>query len=249
MDPHAPQTMNGEPVHSQLWIAARDGNTPRVRYLIEQNADVNELDDDPDVPNALWNALCYKNFDIIAILLKAGADARSTATGGASLIHYAVGVGNEELMFLLLDHGANVSQRDHDKNTAIHGAAYNDRSDMILTLLDLNADINATNKDGQTPLHAAAIGGAIKSVTMLISCKARLDSKNISGRTAMDEAHHNGHRVVRGMLETEETRRRRVKQPRDLAFMMGSHSRLGKESAVNGLDPDVAALVLARMGI
>ncbi len=78
---------------------------------------------------------------------------------GASALHLAVLVGNQDVVELLLDKGANIeiTAKDQPQGTPLQWTAYFAVLDMTKLLVDFGADINAKDKNGCTPLCATTI--------------------------------------------------------------------------------------------
>lgn len=78
---------------------------------------------------------------------------------GASALHVAALVGNEEIVQLLIDNGANieVKAKDESGGTPLQWVAFFGIDDMTEFLVNAGADINAEDNNGCTPLCAALI--------------------------------------------------------------------------------------------
>ena len=94
-----------------------------------------------DVKNA--KALVSENPEIV----------RSITGHGNTPLHYAVEIGNLEIVEYLLDSGAEVDIKNNHLNTPLHLAASRGLIQISKLLIAKGADINAQNKDGRTPLH------------------------------------------------------------------------------------------------
>ncbi len=58
-----------------LWYAARAGNVPMVRYLLDRGSAVGSTD---PLSSPLWEACYYRKFDAARLLISRGADIRKT---------------------------------------------------------------------------------------------------------------------------------------------------------------------------
>ena len=228
-----------------LWAAFNNKRLDTARVLIEAGADIESIG-----PGGTTPVLFFSNTSrIVQMLIEAGADMYAKDIDGNTLVHHAARFDAQETILKLFTSGVNLAQRNNNGNTALHAAAANDKADMILTLVDLHVDINVTNNLGSTPLYAAAKFGNISAVGTLLYRGATINVNNARGMTAMQGAHKNKHSFVVDMIKRENVRRERLLQPRLLAFAMGGHERLGQESLVDSMDPDVARLVLGFTGV
>ena len=78
---------------------------------------------------------------------------------GASPLHIAVLVKNEDIIQLLIDNGAdiNIAARDSFGGTPLQWAAFWGIHDVTEFLVMLGADINAPDRNGCTPLCASTV--------------------------------------------------------------------------------------------
>lgn len=131
--------------------AASAGNAIKVTNLIEQGADVNEIDRDG------FTALYYAyNPEVIRILVDNGAG--YTNRGGTAAIHFASSSQNIPLLNFLIDEkNVNTNAMDAQKRTPMHYAVYPNKSKMIKNLeiikklLDNDGAIDAVDNFGATP--------------------------------------------------------------------------------------------------
>ena len=100
-----------------LILAAYNGHTPVVEFLLSKGADVNAADGSGQT--ALMHT-CKRSFnETAAVLLKNGADANiRTRKAGTSALMIAAVLGNVDLLRMLLDHGADADLTDYFGDTA-----------------------------------------------------------------------------------------------------------------------------------
>ena len=101
--------------------AAKSGNTAIMRQLLATDAAlVNARDTDNSTP---LHCACWKGHqEVVALLLKAGADANAQ------------------------------NNNDHWGTTPLHAAAHANQAAIAQLLIDGGADVNAKDMNGKTPL-------------------------------------------------------------------------------------------------
>ena len=101
-----------------LILASQQGRSDVVRFLIEQNAALDVIDQYGN--NALWAACYADNSDCIDALIHAGVDInhQNSASGATALI-FAASSGREKVVEQLLAAGADPDLKSHDDFTAL----------------------------------------------------------------------------------------------------------------------------------
>jgi ankyrin repeat protein len=159
-------------------MAARTGDVPLMRLLLELHADPQLTNADNSPP----------------LLAAAGVDALGDGDEAAATEEEAI-----EAVKLLLDNGADINAVDKNGETAMHGAAYQSLPKLVQVLADRRADINIwnrPNKSNWTPLMIAqghrpgnfrpapetiaAIEKVIQTAGSTSTSKARPDENNYS---------------------------------------------------------------------
>ena len=122
-----------------LYAAIDARSAPLVRLLLARGADVNmELDFDLCTPlMRVWQRYRAASLDIVALLLEAGADVNHVAVEdqdlpGSTPLHYAVDLGETELVALLLRHGADKDIENEDGDFPLDLLAYSDASEATI---------------------------------------------------------------------------------------------------------------------
>lgn len=143
---------------------------------------------------ALHHACVLGAVDMVAALLKKGANPSQLSENGNNAMHYAVSTA--QLCFdpqpqksdvvicpltipqLLASAGADVNLLNKDGEAPLHIAARNGLVGVIATLIQAGADPNIKNKHGATPLHI--VGGMMSHIAaqVLILKGADLDATN-----------------------------------------------------------------------
>jgi uncharacterized protein len=112
-----PELKNNDDVYP-LILASQQGRSDVVRFLIEQNAELDVIDQYGN--NALWAACYAEDRDCIDALIHAGIDInhQNSASGATALI-FAASSGRERVVEQLLAAGADPSLKTHDDFTAL----------------------------------------------------------------------------------------------------------------------------------
>lgn len=116
---------------SPLILACYSGNNEVIDFLIANNANVNYTSQEG---TALMAATVKGNLDLVALLLKKGADPDLKNKTGITALMYAVQFKNVDIVKLLLNSGANKSLQDNEGRTAFEYAVFT-KNDEIINLL------------------------------------------------------------------------------------------------------------------
>jgi ankyrin repeat protein len=95
--------------HTALMRAALDGNTERVKELIQRGADINQRDDNGRT--ALMFAVINLHYETMKVLLECGADVNAESNKGGTALMEAASAGDLRMVQALLDKGADVHAR------------------------------------------------------------------------------------------------------------------------------------------
>ncbi|CAG4999495.1 hypothetical protein DYBT9275_02241 [Dyadobacter sp. CECT 9275] len=138
-----------------LMNAINKNNISLVEQLIQNGADVDELDSNHDAPLVI---AAYKGYNqIVKLLLEAGADVRAVDPGmKATALHAAAYAGRTEAARLLIEYHIDINkQGPYNGYTALHDAIWQDNVEIVKLLLAANADLHLLSNDGKSPLDFA----------------------------------------------------------------------------------------------
>lgn len=138
-----------------LMKAINKSESAAVQQLIQQGADVNELDTNQDAPLVI---AAYKGYEkITRMLLEAGADLGAVDPGmKATALHAASYAGRTEAAKVLIEYGIDLNkQGPYNGYTALHDAIWQNNVEVVKVLLDAGADLSLKSHDGKTPLDFA----------------------------------------------------------------------------------------------
>jgi ankyrin repeat protein len=167
-----------------LIAAIRQGDTARVRTLLQQHADVNAKD--LDGTTALHWAVRRDDTEAVGLLLNGGASATATNRYGINPLLVACEIGNVEVIDKLLRAGADANSANPAGETALMIAARTGKVAAVKRLVAAGADVNAKEKvRGQTPLMWAAAENNLEATTMLLEAGANANARTPAGFTAL----------------------------------------------------------------
>ncbi|RSL81667.1 hypothetical protein CEP52_017150 [Fusarium oligoseptatum] len=154
---------------SPLILASMAGSLPTVKFLLDQEADLN-LRDDTYKQTPLMFAVEYGRDDVVQYLCaRNDVDVNAVATGWreyTALIFAAVG-GHLEIMKNLLKHEPDLEKVDSVfGQSALSRATENGNVDVAQLLIQAGASLYSSNHDGQSP----ALLAAMRSTEMLKLC-------------------------------------------------------------------------------
>jgi ankyrin repeat protein len=117
-----------------LGLAAFFGHPETVRLLLARGADVAQAARNPMRVQPLHAGAASKSFEVVKLLVEAGAPVNAQQHKGWTPLHEAVRQGSEAMVRLLLSHGADPKQQNEDGKSAI-GLAADEAKPAILKLL------------------------------------------------------------------------------------------------------------------
>ena len=165
-----------------MHIAARYGNLPAVRALLESGEDVNKRD--PHGRTALHFAAYCDRPVTLKVLIEAGADVNEPDGNGATPLLWAVYTNNVMIVMELIDAGADVNlecQKPHETDpeldgaTPLHMAVQYGYEGCVVALIRGGADIHRRTNMGMTSLKYAIDKNFEKIVNLLRHLGARDD--------------------------------------------------------------------------
>ena len=162
--------------------AARSGNLPAVRALLESGEDVNKRD--PHGRTALHFAAYCDRPVTLKVLIEAGADVNEPDGNGATPLLMAAYTNNVMIVMELIDAGADVNlehRKPHETDpelegsTPLHMAVQYGYEGCVVALIRGGADIHRRTNTGMTSLEYAIDKNFEKIAKMLRHLGARDD--------------------------------------------------------------------------
>src|SRR5262249_44555917 len=146
--------------------------------------------------------------EIVAMLLKAGAEVNKGSEENGGPLHYAIEESNSqegaEILRLLTKAGADVNAKEPTRGLTPLMLSLDSKELTATTtfLIESGADVNAKAAEGFTPLMVTAVAGDLNRLHLLLKRGARVNERAENGLTALMLAIENKHRsVVQALLE------------------------------------------------
>ena len=188
----------------EVLAAVKAGNAALVKTYLENGGSAYAL-----TPNGLSTLLVTANREkqpeVVAVLLRAGANPNLKAVTGVTPLHFAI---DADSVKRLLAAGADPEATyESMKQMPLHWGV---RSVDSLTapvelLLKAGASTEVRDWQGLTPLHHAAMLGNYNMCRLLLKYGASRNGGNGTGKTPLDLARQAGHdKIVALLSETEE---------------------------------------------
>ncbi len=183
---------------SHLQVAMKNENLDMVKLLIKQGVNLEEEDDNGDLP--LITAVFAKNKEMVSALIDGGAN-KNVTYNQAPLLLLAIQINDLNIFKLLIDKGCEVSGKLLNGDTLMHMAAVFGALDIIKFLAE-KQKVDIPNAQGYTPLYLASRFGFLDVVKELHARGASLNPSNLYGRMPLHTAAAAGSaEVVRYLVE------------------------------------------------
>jgi hypothetical protein len=229
-----------------------------VLQLLPDGANINEKCG-PGGYTPLHMAVFRGQAKVVQNLLGRGADVSAKTSSGVSALHLACSgarkTGRGAIIRSLLQKGADVHAKDKYGRTPLHSAIAYGSIQSLKLLLTRGADISIKDGEGYNALHWAAhrrgIEKQVKVIQILlahgtdVSAKiADLSATTDGGKTPEQLAFT---KEIKGLTRSVLLRHKETRRAMLEAFTMGQHAKLGANSRVLALSPDVVQMIMDRV--
>lgn len=167
-----------------LFKACEQGNIETVKNLIDLGVNVNAVYEKVGW-TPLMISIIKKNFDIVDLLIKSGADIHFTDDKGNSPFILACLSKNISLITTLIKLGVDVNRRS-DEWSPLYICALSNNLELLNLLVDAKVNLNAPIYKGGAALLVAAFSGDIKFIKKLIEFGIDVNLIDDAGKSALD---------------------------------------------------------------
>lgn len=216
--------------YSELQLASARGQTDMVAVMLEDGADVNQINKHGKTP--LMLAAGNNHPETTAMLLERDAAIDAQDVDGMTALIMASSSGHVEVIKVLMESGADINGTNKYGATAITNAAFFNHipalnallngkvkaniernenallfsaglgnNDIIKILLDYGVNVNAKGKNGRTPLMAAVEFNHPATVKMLMENNADPKTRDSEGESIEAIAEDNGNRAIIDLIK------------------------------------------------
>ena len=189
-----------------LYNAAKDGDLERVRLLLEQGADKDQIFGVYD-QTPLFAASGKCHLPIVQLLIEQGADMEKTDMYRRSPLYDACRKGRLDVARYLLEQGADRDKANRWGKTPLHIAAGR-YLEITKLLMVYGADLNARNNNGQLPIDCTHI----EEIRQAIRDEPRRRMDEVPGKRATEQDCH-PNAAASATTQQEESDEKEVEEP------------------------------------
>jgi ankyrin repeat protein len=160
-------------IGSALFLAANQGHSDIVKYLLRNGAEPNPTIRLPLIGATAGSHTPYDDEDVsrcatcVSCLLKAGADPNSVDDDGRSALSWSTQPAQKSILDLLLNAGADPNIADNKRKLPLHYAAHFSNDNIVLALLGRTANPNSVDENGTSALTRALCNGYPPTIKLL----------------------------------------------------------------------------------
>ncbi|KAL7297984.1 hypothetical protein TKK_0008994 [Trichogramma kaykai] len=172
-----------------LTTAIEFNNLKVAKVLLDAGAIHLNTDFDEEF-GPLHMAVWYGYYDMVKIIIEAGADVNVVDEELSSPLHLAAKVEEYayEITKLLLDAGSNVNVVDHQAITPLHWAVSQGNYDVATLLLNSGANVDVIDLNFMTPLHWCVRENNLEFSHKMIEAGCDIDMVDSNGSTCLHYA-------------------------------------------------------------
>jgi ankyrin repeat protein len=174
------------------------GHLRVIDLLLASKTDVEATD--RDKKSAALLAAERGHADVLARLLRAGANPNVVFPSGLPAVHLAADRGFAGVVDVLLDAGADADSRSASGKAPLHYAVEKGHADVVDLLLARGADVDARNPALWTPLHVAALFAQDDIARILLEAGADRSARTSADMTPSEIARRQGNAQTAALL-------------------------------------------------
>lgn len=153
-----------------------------------------------DNSTALKKSIVYNRYDVIKIIVEAGANLEEKDEHGWTALHWASktfeAFKSDIILEFLIKSGADLEAKNNLGETPLQVACVFSETETIKILLEAGANIEARNIDGMTPLHLASDWKRYNIISYLLEAGASKEALDNKDNTPWDLAPYNAQYFV-----------------------------------------------------
>ena len=190
----------------ELFDAISQNDFQTVRECLASGANIN-ANSDQDVLSAALAWTQEKNYQIVELLIEAGANPNNRNSDGTTALYWATVAKDENLVRRFISIGATVeSEKPEDGYSSVHAAAEDGNAEIAKLLLDAGGKckLNTFDYIARTPLMCAVESQSVAVARLFIESGANVNANDESriGDTALKKAVEQGQvEMVKVLLE------------------------------------------------
>ena len=172
-----------------LGFAAENGDKKLVEFLLEEGADVNITNKNPEAEPPILAAVRAGSRKALEVLVKAGADVNVQCSsphpyGVTTPLLQTIICGKAKCLSVLIDAGAEVNFRGGERPPLHKAAQYGDIK-CLKVLLQAGVDLNDRDNSGRTPVLTATGFAKRKCLNLLLELGADVNISDEVGLTLL----------------------------------------------------------------
>lgn len=179
-------------INGELFDAAMEGDSAKVKRLVKARADVNYTESIPkeggghiDEWSPLMSATVAGKPEIVRMLVSSGAWVNYMNSLAVGPLWLAANRGDLEIVKYLAKHGAYVNNSNYEDVTPLMAAAMNGHIGVTGFLIASGAAVNAVHREGDSALMFALSKGYTAIASQLITSGATVNIANRYGVTPL----------------------------------------------------------------
>jgi hypothetical protein len=149
---------------------------------------------------ALYYASWLGFYNVVRLLIEAGADVNAQGGDYGSALQGASLIGNKAIVQLLLEKGADVNAQGGYYRNALQSASLSGNEAIVQLLLEKGADVNAQGGYYGSALQLASVNGHEAIVRLLLDKGADVNAQSGKSSSALQLALKEGHKAIVQLL-------------------------------------------------